>query len=380
MSRVNKTIIINVFLILSGCCISFTIIEFSLRLAGYQPVINENKSTVEGYYWVCDKELGFKNKPNGSYCSKDLITSPISTTDKYGFRNGYGWGYDNNSPIILIIGDSSTFCSEVNDDNTVPSEIAKLLSKEYDIRVLNGGVRGYNTVKAKIMLEKCMKLLPNIIMVVYVYCGNDYFENVIGDYRYPAKAPTVRWRDGALEIIEVNEPVVPWGESFIRDEVINEPYFTKRITNYMESSSVLLNQIFFSLRKIMNKNKLITIRDTYAKNIERANKMNAEEALTELLRQIHLICSQNGMVFLSTSFSNGLRLYRLIDYAAICKKAGIDYLDIDKNFVDIPTSYMVLRCDGAYDPHYGVKGTRTFAAAVVPTLKTILAERIRSGP
>jgi len=64
------------------------------------------------YYSICDENLGFRNRRNGSFRSPHIDGTPLSTTDRFGFRNGYGWAAEGDSPIVLFLGDSITFAAE----------------------------------------------------------------------------------------------------------------------------------------------------------------------------------------------------------------------------------------------------------------------------
>lgn len=354
---------INILLILLGCCLSLTIGELLVRLAGYKPLVSETKLSLTGYFWICDKRLGFRNRPNASYCDQNITAKPIINTDKYGYRNGFGWSYDSLSPILLFVGDSTTFCSEVNDDNTGPSEVAKLIGGELNVRVLNAGVRGYSTLQSKRMLEECVERFPEIKVVVYTFANNDYYENLNPNIYFPAKAPIGRWSQGELQIIEITEPTVAWGHDFtgsLRRELAYNKVINK-IRSYSALFSVLGRQPLLAWREII----------AYSRYFQARNN-HGDQVLEELVRQMNQICHSHGIIFLSTAFFNGLD-EKGPDFEAICKKKGVRYIDIKEWFVDTPTSYMAQRCDGTYDIHYGMKGTKTFAEALIPALKTILA-------
>ncbi len=111
--------------------------EFALRWLGFPPEFqpplaegtpDETPGIVpEAYFLVCDSHLGFCNRPNGEYRAWHIEGQPMVTTDRFGYRNGYAWHHDADTAIVLFVGDSFTFCSEVNDDQTGASEVAKLL-------------------------------------------------------------------------------------------------------------------------------------------------------------------------------------------------------------------------------------------------------------
>ena len=61
-----------------------------------QPEIDEFE-----YYARSDPYLGFRNRANGRYRTSYIVGNPLSTTDQFGYRNGYGWPGDGQSPLLL---------------------------------------------------------------------------------------------------------------------------------------------------------------------------------------------------------------------------------------------------------------------------------------
>ena len=203
---------------------------------------------------VCDRRFGFRNRPNGSFRSPHIEGNPVSTTDEFGYRSGFEWPGDGESPIVLFIGDSITFCSEVNDEETAPSEVAKLLSKEFQVRVLNAGVRAFNTLQSKRMLLECLDRFPRTKVAVYTYCGNDLEENMVANYHFPAKAP-VMTRDGStgrFREVEVLEPAVPWNESFLkwRPPPPPPPGIDDQVVQWLDTHSALWHNSWKGLSRL----------------------------------------------------------------------------------------------------------------------------------
>lgn len=70
---------------------------------------------------------------------------------------------------ILFIGDSYTFGTFVNEEETLPALTQKLLGANYEI--LNGGIPGSTITDQRVFLKRLMALKPDL--VVLVYCEND---------------------------------------------------------------------------------------------------------------------------------------------------------------------------------------------------------------
>lgn len=268
------------------------------------------------YFAVCDRRLGFRNRPLGSFRSLNIVGHPVNTTDKYGYRNGFGWSPEGSEPIVLFVGDSITFCSEVNDDETGPSQVAKLLSEEFDVRVLNAGVRAYNTLQAKRTLEECLERFDCIEIVVYTHCGNDLEENMVANIHFPCKSPVVA-RDsssGEFRVVEVTDPAVPWGESFrnwrspavAADRGTRRPHFVAQLETWLDTHSALWHHSRTELVSVLPKSDNTqtlphgtdgTPPSEYANWNDWAMHNGADEILQRLLGEMLQTCRDHGQRF-----------------------------------------------------------------------------------
>ena len=128
--------------------LSAAIIEIGLRLFGFQA---HNDASITQYFWVSDPILGFSNVKNGSFIYKKIHNEPLITTDKEGYRTTTP-SYSDSSAKVVFLGDSTTFCAEVNDEQTFASLVATELAP-LKTTVINGSVRGFNTVQSWLMLQ-----------------------------------------------------------------------------------------------------------------------------------------------------------------------------------------------------------------------------------
>ncbi len=374
-------------------------LEVGLRIAGFKPMSAaeaqfDPKPTAFGYFAVCDEELGFRNRPDGCYKADQLEGTPTATTDAAGFRNGVGWTVGAKTPIVLFVGDSFTFCSEVNDGQTGPSEVARRLSAKSPVRVLNAGVRGYSTLQAKRMLEECFERFPTIKVVVYSYYRNDFCENLIPSMQAPAKAP-VMVRDaetGKLRVVEVTDPAVPFGASFA-EKYRPSPSFgwRVRITNGLRTHSALIHAFMRGLRRLADRRAHVfelpegrtlevpaSLRwDTAGKLHDWAEDNGGREVLVELLKEMAEFCREHGAAFLTTYATRGQEDNRPYEeeYERLCRTAGVRFVSVREQFTGDTNAYAARHLDGQYDDHYGPKGTKAFAEALTPVIQQCLEKQ-----
>jgi hypothetical protein len=80
---------------------------------------------------------------------------------------------------IAVVGDSETFCKDLEEDETFPSQLGKFVTAPRGFRTiqsLNYGVAGYNVVEVSANVRK--NVLPaNPSLIVYVFTLNDVFIN-----------------------------------------------------------------------------------------------------------------------------------------------------------------------------------------------------------
>ncbi len=354
------------FILIMGL-VMFGFCELAFRIAGFYPASlpDFDKAGVQAYYWVCDRNLGFRNRANGSY-DYDLIASdPHSSTDKNGFRNGYGWRDDTTNKIVLFVGDSYVFGAEVDDDQTICSEVTKLIKPSLGLVALNAGVRGFNTVQAKRMMEECLKQYSNIISVVYVYCSNDIYENVYSSTYTPAKVPIAKLNKetGVLSEIDVVDPDVPFGSDFSRlmkqkDEAkvtrLGNKRWDRRLRDKLRVHSAFLNSINMTFTNLKEPKKEMK---------PKRSNVYGRDVLIALLKEMQKTCHENGVQFMVTGVTTGSSLFGIDKWSNM---AGVDFIDVSAGFVKPQFYYMARRRDHLYDLHYNLHGTKTFAKEFAP--------------
>lgn len=353
-------------------------LELVLRVMGLHPlpVVPRGTPSVQAYFWVADRALGFRNRPNGRYVFREMAGRPTITTDANGFRNGLLPSTTPSAPAVLFVGDSTTFCAEVNDDQTIPAEVAKKLARKEPVRVLNAGCRGYNTLQSKRMLEECLDRFPGLKVAVYVYCWNDLAGNLAADDEGNFR-PTLKRSAAPGGWAEVEPPpFVPPNEL---------PGTRTRLTNRLRSGSALVHHSLYGLRRLEDLARgaapeAPVLESQPAPRADHALR-ESESALVLLLEQMDAACRKRGVAFLVAAFTWGP--FDPPSIAACCTQAGVPFVSVKDQFTaHDPRVYFALRADGRYDAHYGVRGTQAFAAGVAPAIGAALerAPRVQTAP
>ena len=109
--------------------------------------------------------------------------------------------------------------------------------------------------------------------------------------------------------------------------------------------------------------------------------------LEQTLAQMQALAEERGARFFATKFTRGEveEQEEPTNFWARCEAAAVWCVDISSSFGAEPTDYAAPLADGGFDPHYGPKGTVTFAEAVTPGIRKLLASvdarrTLQSGP
>lgn len=318
---------------------------------------------------VADPFLGYSNRPNESFTMRQVVGSPVSTTDQYGYRNGYKWPADTDIPIILFVGDSVTFGAEVNDDETIPSEVAKLLDGK--AACCNTASRGYNTVQAKRSIELALERFPDrIVMVFYVYCGNDPAENVVPDVRWPLPVPIlVESTDGYQE--SLSETSLAWG-SFIENWTNPNPPSSSWLISHSALYMELSNTIAVFGDSPPGSPGQRHCRQYAEAVCEWARNHGSHDAFVWILQEMNELCSSRNIVFLVAPHTYGTPHDHYPQLHSACDTLGIRCIDPSEHFPLPRDEYFAPRVDGTLDPHYNHAGTKAFADGVVSIIESYL--------
>jgi hypothetical protein len=364
------------------------LIELGVRWAGFGFPPEGPAPNVNAYFIVTDPVLGFRNRPVGDFVAAWVAGAPRVRTDELGFRRGLGWPGSGDEPLVVLVGDSTTFCAEVGDAETSASEIyQRLAARGRRYRVLNAGVRGYGSVQSRRMLKECLERFGPAALAVYTYCPNDYVENLNPIVYWPLKAP-IAWWDAATDRVrdlEVTSPAIPWGESFVVP-LHGSPWaerrpWTERLA--IASRSAFLyhsRRVLLQLLERRSEGEPIRLpggslgplvqdgRD-WDEQIQWAVQNGADRVLAEQIRAMAGIAEKAGASFLVTRFTHGRDQLHEQRLAGLCASVGVEFAGMASAFPDRPEQTMARLTDGTYDPHYGTEGTRLYADALLPALE-----------
>ena len=178
MKKINKSILINIIIILSGFLVSFLIIEIIIRL------IPEEFTKID-YSIVRDERIynlsrGVKFKPNLSRVWTGLGPPTIWHFNNLGFRDrAVQINKSENVFRIVVIGDSIVMGFGVEDFESFPRKMEQILKPQIvnpnmsHFEVINMGIQGYSTPQyLAVLKEEALKIKPNLIIMT-IYPSND---------------------------------------------------------------------------------------------------------------------------------------------------------------------------------------------------------------
>lgn len=176
----SKYKVFTFIIIIIEIVIFLTLSEIIYRGVEYFRGDNEsNYRKIYSEFYIRDKFLGWKNKPNAKGIFE--VGTCIGTVefDQNGERIGNNpSNLFLNIPTILVIGDSMVAGFEVDGDKTMAAYMREeFLKHKISVRVINGGVRGYNVLQMKREMERLITIYQPIHVVV-LSSGNDVWENV----------------------------------------------------------------------------------------------------------------------------------------------------------------------------------------------------------
>lgn len=269
----------------------------------------------EAATWEKDPVLAWRNRPDVDLSWDAIEGSPRVRTDGRGWRRGISSPERALAARVLFAGDSTTFCAEASDVETYPSRAEELLGEP----VANAGVRGYSTVQSMIASRRWAPLMPNLKIVVYTFCDNDWLENDPDAWGWTR--PAAKIAAGKLEIL-------PLG------------FATQNKASGPDGHDA---------------------RGCRAWGVAHGS----ERVLAALLRRWRDELSAHGVKLLVTRFT--LECDRNEPLERACLAAGVDYVDPAQVFRE-PHDYVARHAKGWIDGHANALGCATLARAVEPAL------------
>ena len=160
---------ITIFLVL---IITHILGEIIVRIVAPQPL---NPSL-----YRYDNTFSFSLGKNFHGSSKNIDYSVKLFTNELGYRMDREWSNDNLNHKILVLGDSYTFGTGVEFDETYPTRLLSKLSYANIIKkddLLNTGIPAWGTSQELLMLQKILNVNTPRLVILQI-CENDFDNNV----------------------------------------------------------------------------------------------------------------------------------------------------------------------------------------------------------
>ncbi len=187
---------LNLLLLAGSFLVTVLVLEWLLRFTNIQRVPALNPPI----YQVSESaDISYELIPSIAMAAYGTTI----TTNSLGFRSPE---IDPKKPLLVMLGDSTTFGQGVGDTETIAAYLQKLLPDQF---VLNTGVSGYNIGQETATFSaKVLPLEPKTLVLIFVY--NDFDEaNILGPdgYLYPkSKPPTAATAHDVALAKSINKP------------------------------------------------------------------------------------------------------------------------------------------------------------------------------
>lgn len=137
-----------------------------------------------------DKELRVRNRPfvehhpNRGFSLKPGFRNDLYHVNSDGFRGEELPNKGSKAPIVLSMGESTTFGWLVDDNGTYPRYLKKDMESRYpEIAVVNGGVPSYTSSQVRIYLDEILKekvLRPDMVLINIMW--NDIWYSTVENW------------------------------------------------------------------------------------------------------------------------------------------------------------------------------------------------------
>lgn len=356
-------------------------------------------TSVTGYFWIPDEDLGFRNRPGGRFVNDAVLAEPLVTTDPEGNRGGPA---NLDRPAVLLVGDSVVFAAEVGDEQTPAAELWRAMGARADLGVRTLAVRGYNTVQARRMIESELGRLGTVKIVVHVVVDNDFVENLNPVVYFPAVARTTRPTGNASEPFE---DVAPKARPDLWQGSLG--WFSERDALLGESPSVFARALHGLRRRSAAANALARVATSlpgggsrvgrvacsegwvgpvwigvpeWLRQADLAERAGAADALGWELRAMDEVVRHHGARLIVTEFTHGEnRKSRPTRVERIARERGLDFVSLEDAFGDDADTYKARTATG-FDGHYGPVGTRVLGRVLAAEIPGRLPEGTARPP
>jgi len=265
----------------------------------------------------------------------------VSNVNEFTFRST-GWDSSISDRPLLVVGDSFAFGDEVADDETWPSYLEQLTSKQ----VINAGVGAYGIDQAYLRAELLLRTYePEVVILSFI--SDDINRTEYSYYPYGRGwKPYFDLSDGVLQLRNVPVP-----ESHINDVV--GASILRRALGY----SYLSTRIFSKLTPHWwNRHKV----DNRVHN-------DGEAISIELLKRLTTLARRQNSTFLAVALATNGRIGgndRLQSLVSGARANGVTVLDLSPDILDLQSEQLegLFESGGHYSPRMNRKVAKRIAS------------------
>ncbi len=334
--RVKKRYVYNFLAIAFGIIVALIIGEITVRLIAPQRVYNRCTGEFEGFHEV---EL---NQYYGRFLKKDYRQCTIDpdnyrqvqyrTHNSLGARATYEISYEKpaGQRRIVLIGDSFIYGLNLDDSETIASQLKKLLPADWE--VINLGVPGFGTDQSLLLLmQEVSEYNPDI--VIYGLYQND-FSNNIALYQHETYKPMFQLNDKG-ELVLTNYPVTRFEKKPWKPEYTGFDKFMRKHSHlwtlYQEKKGAI--KALFS--KPEKKDYFNSYFDSEVYSLEKNYRQNMQYAMIltlNLIKQMQIESTNRNVKFMLLNFPSRLQV-NPADQKLLSEgyhNVDMDYFELDK--------------------------------------------------
>ncbi len=331
---------LSVFTLL-GCVAAILLAEVASRLVlpQWAPIREERVK-----FWAYDPVLGWAHRPNqrGRFTHPDFSVEVVINSQ--GMRGREYSAQRTGKRRMLVLGDSFGWGFGVEQDQ----RFSEILGRAHpDWEIINASVSGYGTDQEYLLLkDRGLKLEPDVVLLLF--CGNDFEENLHGE-RY--------WHFKPYFVID-------GGELSLRNVPVPRATVKQRLERFFLGRTYLGPRIYFAWVHAGRMLRRLSTPPPAMLDQELADSERARSVTRGLITKMNELCATHGCRFLVASTAlDSLQASMLQE---IVGGQGIPYLPLDP-FFEHPTTKLTF----AHDGHWNARGHEVAANALDAFLRKI---------
>lgn len=332
--------VLNLFLSVSVLCALLLLTEFVLRLTVYR----------------------FKNYPvsPGPGSVYRIDTAEFKTAVRINRHNLRGPEIPDKREgeyRILCVGDSFTFGLGVNEEDSYPAVLERMLKSAHpQVRVINGSYGRYAKEELEFLLEKEAALKPDLA-VVQIYIGNDIYDTMLSS----KESRSVR---------AAKEPCIALMKNFLKQQCVTFDFIWRRLIQIPYLDDWLFrfnwrynNRAIFLKRFPPFEEKLVAIELDYLKKMDEFLVQNG-------IRRLYLIVPCKEQIYMKRRLQEGRYDYRKPNkiFEDFLRENHCPFLDLLDAYESLPEGE-VKSFYYVQDQHWTPSGNRHAAGAVAEWIR-----------